>query len=173
MEFQFHHVIPHEITVRTYRHIAADLNGIVGLELGWHVVLFGGLLNPAVRCIVCCAIANAYLGQLSHRQAHMLPEKRDPIVNVFQRLGLMLEPDTHRRHHKTYDQGFPILVGWCDALVTFLFQKVVGPQWIWLALFLAMTFGGIVVVAALYLPLFATVWEGKPWAFSFAALFAV
>jgi len=99
--------------VRTYRHIAADLNGIIGLQYGWHLFLFKGLLDPAYRCITCCAVLNAYLGQLAHRQAHMLPEKRDPVVDIVQRLGLMVSPDTHRRHHKTYDQGFPILSGTC------------------------------------------------------------
>jgi hypothetical protein len=108
---QFHHIIPHEITVREFRHIAADLNGIIGLEYGVNLILFNGLTDPAYRCVACCAVLNAYLGQLAHRQAHMRPEKRDAVVAVLQDLGLMVTPDTHRRHHKTYDQGFPILSG--------------------------------------------------------------
>lgn len=163
LEFQFHHIIPHEITVRSYIHIAADLNGIIGLQYGWHLFLFKGLGDPAFRCLACCAVLNAYLGQLAHRQAHMLPEKRDPVVDVLQRLGLMVAPDTHRRHHKTYDQGFPILSGWCDAPITFLFQHIVSSQWIWLSAFLLLTFGGIAGVARLYLPVFAWAMEGKGW----------
>ncbi|TFJ81437.1 hypothetical protein NSK_007398 [Nannochloropsis salina CCMP1776] len=155
LEFQFHHIIPHEITVREFRHIAADLNGIIGLEYGVNLILFNGLTDPAYRCVACCAVLNAYLGQLAHRQAHMRPEKRDAVVAVLQDLGLMVTPDTHRRHHKTYDQGFPILSGWSDAPVTFLYQYVVPSQWVWLAMFVLLTFGGIAGLIRLYLPLAA------------------
>jgi hypothetical protein len=53
--------------------------------------------------------------------------------------------------------------GWCDAPITFLFQNVVSSQWVWLAAFLLLTFGGIAGVAKIYLPVFAWVMEGKGW----------
>lgn len=72
-----------------------------------------------------------------------------------QKCGVLVGPDMHRRHHQTYDEGFPILSGLTDKPVTFLFRlKFPGQQWLWLTLFLAMVFGGLAGMSALVLPLY-------------------
>ncbi len=155
LEFQWHHLLPHEITTRTYQHIAADLNGIVGIEFGVHLAAFNGLEDPRLRCLVCAGVAMAYLGQWAHRQAHFPTAQRHPVAAFMQRCGLLVPPEMHRRHHQTFDEGFPILSGLSDVPITALFRlKLPGQQWVWLSLFLAMVFGGLAAVSALVLPLY-------------------
>lgn len=155
LEFQWHHIMPHDITTRSYRHIAADLNGIVGLEFAVHWALYKGLADPRLRCLVCAGVAQAYLGQWAHRQAHFPTALRHPVAGWMQRWGLLVTPEMHRRHHQTYDEGFPILSGISDRLVTPIFRlKLPGQQWAWLVLFVAMIFGGLSAMSAIVLPLY-------------------
>jgi hypothetical protein len=151
LEFQMHHFIPHEITVRRYRDIAGDLNTIVGVIFLIQTYIYGGLKDGRVMCVLAAGGAMAYVGQLAHRQAHMLPSKVSPYVRPFQEMGLLVNPALHRAHHRTYTQGFAILGGWSEPLVTFLFNKVVPSQFIWLALFLVMTIVGMTGMVEAYL----------------------
>lgn len=152
LEFQMHHFIPHEITVRKYADICGDLNVIVSILFAIHMLLYDGLKDGRVMCVVAAGGANAYFGQWAHRQAHMLPNARHPVAVKLQEWGVMVSPDLHRAHHRTYDRGFAILAGWSECIMTPLFSLI--SQWIWLALFAAMTVGGIACCVELYLPLY-------------------
>lgn len=46
---QWHHIIPHEITDRRYKDIAADLNVLVTILLVLHMVLYKGMTEAAPR----------------------------------------------------------------------------------------------------------------------------
>ena len=50
-------------------------------------------------------------------------------------------------HHHT---GFPVLSGLSDPLVNVVYARVPN-QWLWLALFAGMTFGGIQALTLVYL----------------------
>ena len=39
--------------------------------------------------------------------------------------GLLLHPDLHRVHHERYDCNFPILTGWTNRYVQFLYEASV------------------------------------------------
>lgn len=204
---QWHHFVPHEITVRSYSQIAADINLVVLLHfLAAHLTFLpcGGLGNPYVRALVCCGVANAYLLQFAHRQAHFRASQRHPVAAVLQRWGLLVSEGMHRAHHRTFDTGasrfclgfrigsvwvwfgtiwdyvsekskttiqylnqltacppphhtgFPVLSGLSDPLINAL-HALVPNQWLWLALFFFMTFGGIQVLTLLYLAAYRAV----------------
>jgi hypothetical protein len=105
---QWHHFVPHEITVRSYSQIAADINLVVLLHfLAAHLTFLprGGLADPHVRTVVCCGVANAYLLQFAHRQAHFRAGQRHPVAAVLQKWGLLVSEQMHRAHHRTFDTG--------------------------------------------------------------------
>jgi hypothetical protein len=127
----------------------------VGIEFGVHLLAFNGLADARLRCLVCSGVAMAYLGQWAHRQAHFVASQRHPVAAFLQKWGLLVSEEMHRAHHRTFDEGFPILSGLSDAPVTALFRLgLPGQQYFWLVLFLAMIFGGLAAVSALVLPLY-------------------
>lgn len=203
---QWHHFVPHEITVRSYSQIAADINLVVLLHfLAAHLTFLprGGLADAHVRTVVCCGVANAYLLQFAHRQAHFRAGQRHPVAAVLQKWGLLVSEEMHRAHHRTFDTGaswawrafflllggwdwgsvyprrvrtrskdlieltnhmsppyphtgFPVLSGLSDPLVNALHSRVPN-QWLWLALFAGMTFGGIQILTLVYLAAYRAV----------------
>lgn len=73
------------------------------------------------------------LMQMAHRWSHMTKQQRGPLVNRLQKLGVILTPAEHLKHHKNpYDCQFAIMSG----LVNPLFNRVVKvfpptrPEWI-------------------------------------------
>ena len=138
--------------------MCGDLNLIVGLEYAVVALAFGGLHDPYVRTFACCAVANAYLGQWAHRQAHMTKTARHPLAAQLQRLGFLVSPEMHRAHHRTYDTGFPILSGWCDPLMNYLTKHVTSNRWVWLVAFLFMTLAGLaLLLSGVCLPAYQTI----------------
>ena len=95
------HQVPHEIFVRSYAQIAADLNLIVGLHFAINMMVYGGLGDPKIRAAICTAMANAYLLEWAHRQAHMISSVRHPVAKVLQSFHLLFTPEMHRAHHRT------------------------------------------------------------------------
>jgi hypothetical protein len=100
--------VPHEICVRSYPQIAADINFVVMLHfLAAHLTFLpcGGLGNLHVRTLVCCGVANAYLLEWAHRQAHFLPSQRHAVAARLQKWGLLVSEEMHRAHHRNFDTG--------------------------------------------------------------------
>lgn len=59
----------------------------------------------------------------------------------------------HRAHHRTYDTGFPILTGLSDPLINLMLRHC-SNQYVWLAVFLVLTLGGITLCIETYVPLY-------------------
>jgi hypothetical protein len=156
-EFLAHHILPVEIAQRRFRDICGDLNVIVGVIFVINLVVFDLLKDGRVMCVVAAGGAMAYLGQFAHRQAHMPPGKVNKFVGWLQEVGVLVSPTLHRAHHRTYDRGFAILGGWSEGVVTRLYREVVPSGWVWLALFVAMTVGGLPAVVKVYLPVYDAV----------------
>jgi len=154
LEFQYHHVIPTEITLRSYPQIASDLNLIVGLHFLVTALVFhryGGLANPFIHTTVACGMLNAYLLEWAHRQAHFSKKRRHPLAQYLQDCGLLVSEQLHRRHHQTFDIGFPVLSGLSEPVINFVRAWVCANEWVWLVGFLGMTLGGLPMVIAGYL----------------------
>ncbi len=88
--------------------MAADISAIVMIHfVAAHLAFLpcGGLGHPYVRTVVCCGVANAYLLQWAHRQAHFPTAQRHPAAARLQRWGLLVSAEMHRNHHRTFDTG--------------------------------------------------------------------
>lgn len=118
LEFQWHHFVPHEICVRSYAQIAADISLVVLIHFAAAHATFhpcGGLGNPYVRTLAACGVANAYLLQFAHRQAHFPKAQRHPVAAALQRWGLLVSEEMHRQHHRTFDTGTRVCIAMNDA----------------------------------------------------------
>jgi hypothetical protein len=74
------------------------------------------------------------LMQMAHRWSHMTKEQRGPLVDKLQKLGVILTPAEHLKHHRNpYDCQFAIMSG----LFNPIFNRIVAvfpptrPEWIW------------------------------------------
>ena len=59
-----------------------------------------------------------------HERNHS-PHTLPVVVRWAQDAGLLLHPDLHRVHHERYDCNFPILTGWTNRYVQFLYEASV------------------------------------------------
>jgi hypothetical protein len=140
--------IPTDIVSKPYVEVCGDLNLVVLLHLLWHSYMFGGIsCNPA-NAVGAAKIAMAYLGQYSHRMAHAPAARRNAVVNWLQSVGVLLPPETHRIHHATYDDAFPILNGVSAPLIKVML-KLLPDRRIWLVLFFVLSFTDIWAVSKL------------------------
>ncbi|EKU21687.1 kua-ubiquitin conjugating enzyme hybrid localization domain-containing protein [Nannochloropsis gaditana CCMP526] len=162
LEFQYHHVIPSEITLRSYPQIAADLNLIVALQFIVCTIVFyahGGLFNPYIHATMACGLVNAYLLEWAHRQAHFPRGKRHAFAQYLQDRGFLVSEALHRRHHQTFDVGFPVLSGLSEPVINFVRAKVCANQWVWLAAFILMTLAGLPCIISVNMRLWE--WGGE------------
>eukprot|EP00386_Alphamonas_edax_P012640 GDKI01039365.1.p1 GENE.GDKI01039365.1~~GDKI01039365.1.p1 ORF type:complete len:285 (+),score=72.77 GDKI01039365.1:89-943(+) len=146
LEFQWHHVLPYDITAKPYLEVCGDLNLVLFLHIVVHAIINGGLHNHAGNAVLAAKILAGYFGQWAHRMAHTPPTKRPSWVLWGQKYGILVSPEMHRDHHTTYNDGFPILSGFSAPLVAYM-CKIVPDRHVWLAGFLLLSFTDIYVVS--------------------------
>jgi hypothetical protein len=71
--------------------------------------------------------------------AHEMDSRRPNWVRLGQSAGVLLAPETHAMHHRTYDDGFPILNGITLPLIRFM-RAILPDNRIWLGLFALLSF---------------------------------
>lgn len=146
-EFQWHHRLPYDIVTKPFVEVCADLNVIVVAAVALHVVQFG-VCNRAANCVSALRIAFGYLGQYAHRQAHTPSARRPVLVSMAQKVGLLLSPANHRRHHTTYAGDFAVLNGWTAAILGAL-ERIVPNRWFWLGTLATLMLTEALVIHAL------------------------
>ncbi len=160
LEFQAHHVLPKDIVRKPFFDVLGDLNPIV---IG-HLVVLGAITqfqNPLVNFLLGAKLTFAWWGQFSHRCAHEAPEKRAPWVRAFQRLGLLLRPDSHNLHHTHYDRSFTITSGASNLILDRVY-RVMPHRHAWAVIFIALTVADCIAFAwlldAAFAPTTTAVW---------------
>jgi len=140
LEFQWHHSIPRDIVSKDFMEVVGDLNWVCFLHLALHLYQFGWeMKSTPANALLAAKLMTAYLGQWSHRMAHEMDSRRPAWVRAGQSVGLLLAPETHSMHHRTYDDGFPILNGITLPLIRFL-RAIMPDNRIWLGLFVLLSF---------------------------------
>ena len=139
LEFQWHHVIPQDIVLRPFLSVCGDLNTIVAVHL-FAIGLMSNFSDPLTNTIGASKLFMAYLGQWSHRQAHM----RGGSLGGSS-LGT-LPKHVHAEHHVNYTSGFTILNGLTDGIVSHLFKRFPPDTYriSWLTAFVVLTLFDVV-----------------------------
>ncbi len=125
-----------------------DLNLVALLHLVWIIGYNGGLGNHYMNCMAAAKLMWGYAGQWSHRMAHTPECERPAWVKSAQGLGVFVKPSLHNAHHRTYDDGFPILNGITTPLITWMNVNIPN-RYVWLALFAVMSFGDVIFMTYL------------------------
>lgn len=153
LEFQMHHAIPQDIVIKGFAQACSDLNPIACYGIGWTLYHSGG--DPYTMALASTVLLCAYAGQYAHQAAHKLPKQRPTWVTWLQRLGVMVPPEVHHRHHQTHDVDFAILNGWSNPvlrqMLKWLPQRPYGGTWI--TLFVLCTAFDAFVLTGLLRPL--------------------
>jgi len=138
LEFQWHHHIPMDLTVKSYLETCGDLNVVVGILFGYFLII--GMcfkMNPTYLCLIGWKLVMAYFGQLCHCMSHMPLPYVPTWIRTLQRWGVMLSAKEHQAHHKSYDSNFCIGSGIANPLVAYL-RTVTTNKWIWVGIFVFM-----------------------------------
>jgi hypothetical protein len=131
--FQSHHRSPSDIyTMSLYNHLYT-MHLPLTIVFGF-VVLCGTSTHYAV--FLCLALM-LHLMQMSHRWAHLPRPQISGGLKALQRVGILLDPTAHRRHHRgKYDINFCIMNGWLNPALNFFIPRVGRTSHAWIGLFL-------------------------------------
>lgn len=142
LEFQMHHHFPTDLVQRDFLDVVGDLN-LVGLVLSGFTVAVFDINDPLIRYMGALKLMMAYYGQFSHRSAHTPSSANNKYITALRNMGLMIPLDKHRSHHRPpHDKDF-CLVGVCNPLVNFLYQKVTRNRFFWMVGFFAYGLMGV------------------------------
>jgi ubiquitin-conjugating enzyme E2 variant len=115
-EFQCHHLRPDGIVEKPVAEILYPaVRWALPLELLMSGLHLGGVLSPGLG-LVLLTLAACWVGaQLFHRWAH---RPAGPWVAGLQRLGLLVRPLEHAKHHRApFDRRFAVVSGWSDFVL--------------------------------------------------------
>jgi palmitoyl-[glycerolipid] 3-(E)-desaturase len=139
LEFQWHHHIPIDITMKSIWEVCGDLNATIIYTL---IVLlspwFFNLRNTTAFALMACKVLMAYFGQYCHRMSHTPSTQRPFLVQKLQDWGIMISAAEHGVHHKTYDGNFCIGSGIFNPLLTWVIDLNFINQWGYILIFLSM-----------------------------------
>lgn len=137
LEFQWHHHIPLDLASKDFLQTCGDLNTVASI---FGVLFFAFLNNSSiVCCLACFKFLFAYFGQFCHCMAHTPASRRPEWVDFLQSWGVMVSPQEHGVHHKTYDDNFCIGSGVCNPLITWCTRNLPQNKFFWLTIFLVCT----------------------------------
>lgn len=128
-KFQIHHSLPwpRAVTKRSSSQKQLDALGTLGSTaalLAW----MAGLMEPWLCRVVALSWIITAQAQRTHFWCHERnhsPHTLPVVVRWAQDAGLLLHPDLHRVHHERYECNFPILTGWTNRYVQFLYEASV------------------------------------------------
>jgi hypothetical protein len=151
LEFQMHHAIPRDNVIKPYIQMLGDLNTIVVICCS--LVIFLGHTDPLAMGLLSSIILFSYVGQYAHRASHMSKKMRPQWVQTLQRWHILLPPGDHAKHHKTYDDNFPILNGWTAPFFSWAVKKTTN-RWFWLVMLFSGAFLEVPVFKFVFAQLF-------------------
>ena len=146
LEFQWHHHIPLDLTVKSYLEVCGDLNLVVSILFSIYLAL--GIyykMNPTFCCLVGWKLLMAYFGQLCHCMSHMPSPYKPKWVNTLQNWGVMISTHEHNQHHKNYDDSFCIGSGVCNPAIKAM-RQVSTNKWLWLSMFIVLLLADVPLV---------------------------
>lgn len=135
LEFQFHHLIPHDIAQKPFVEVCGDLNVPALIPCALLSLI---PYAPFLRYIYSLKLFYAYYGQYSHRMAHTPAGKRPDWVKQLQKYGFLITSPDHWLHHSTFTENFTINTGICNQILNTWTQRIQN-SWFWLILFLSMS----------------------------------
>jgi len=137
LEFQWHHLIPTDISQKPFLEVCGDLNlpAVASLSVYCYFAPF----DPLLHYLAALKIFNAYYGQFSHRMAHTMANKRPEWVKWMQKNGLLLTAADHWLHHTTYNDNFAINSGITNQIINSMSVKI-RSRWFWVSLWGVMSF---------------------------------
>lgn len=146
LEFQWHHAIPPDITMKPFVAVCADLNVMVLVNVAINVGLLG-YTTGAPAMLTGLKLFGAYFGQLCHRSAHTPKHKRPAAFQALMDAGIMCPQHKHLNHHKApHDKNF-CLVGYCDVLINAMLRVCGTNDWLWFAIWITWTTTDVFVVS--------------------------
>ena len=98
------------------------------------------LLGVPIYCLTVALVSNnniqlalllmnlsAVWSQIFHAFAHM-PFKQIPlIIQILQKINIIIPPHVHRSHHSSYDGNFSIVNGWSNPFLNLLYLYILRP----------------------------------------------
>ena len=121
-DFKNHHPRPDALGRRSlWRQIGstvllAALPAVVALDVAWW---FAGLPGWAMAA-GCSFIVGGALSQYFHGTLHRADNPW--FVTVLRKVGLLMTPSAHRRHHDTLQRDFSTNCGWSNPLLNIVFD---------------------------------------------------
>ncbi len=114
--FRAHHSDPAEITQHGFLELLGN-NALATLPLGLALLVSGGpgmsLSGQALHVVVSALAIALFATNAFHCWAHMAVPP--PGVAWLQRVGLVLSPEMHARHHRaSHDQSYCVTAGWLN-----------------------------------------------------------
>mmetsp|Transcript_38916 Transcript_38916/g.95177 ORF Transcript_38916/g.95177 Transcript_38916/m.95177 type:complete len:133 (+) Transcript_38916:1-399(+) len=121
-----------------------DLNGLLASKTAVVLALYG--FDRVAWTLFGAGALLAYTNQFSHRQTHST--KHSALTKWLQANHVLLPPAVHRVHHQVFNDSFAVLNGHSNAVVTRM-RGAVENQWVWLAVFAALSFFDVAVFRAM------------------------
>jgi len=117
--FRDHHVHPQRIT--RYRFIEQDTTNFFLMLPPLAVAFWMGEPRPGSigALFSCCLLLGLATGSFGTNLFHKWAHAPNPpvLVSWFQRIGLILGPEHHQRHHSDHSRGFCVTSGWMNPVL--------------------------------------------------------
>jgi hypothetical protein len=128
-EFQKHHQYPSVILHKTFSEVSISIASITWFLHALLLLFYmTGVMNSSLFFFSTLTTCIGTLSQLAHQSAHA--KESHVIIKWFQTRGILISPESHRIHHRTYNRNFAIVNGWSHSLVNWLIQPFIYYRWI-------------------------------------------
>jgi len=148
LEFQWHHLIPHDIVDKPLMCVLGDMNRALPLNFASMLVsgYYYGFDDPVFHFCFGLKLLMAYTGQISHRLTHCTTSERPWYAQPFQ--FLLLDKMEHQKHHKDHSKNFAILCGFVNPFLNMMVNTIgLDMVWPYVVLLGALTFFDCHIIA--------------------------
>ncbi|MDK9695246.1 MAG: fatty acid desaturase family protein [Siculibacillus sp.] len=123
--FKYHHPRPNALGRRNLRELCADT--LFFAALPWSLTLNVVVAVSPPPAWVIAAGVSTVIGALFIQYFHATLHRREPpaFVAAMRRLGLLMTPEAHQRHHDVQDNSFAIIAGWTNPPLDRIFRALV------------------------------------------------
>ena len=121
-EFQKHHQYPSIIVNKTFSEVSISIASITWVLHALLLLFYmTRIMNSSFFFFGTLTTCIGTFSQLVHQYAHAT--ESHVIIKWFQTWGLLLSPESHRIHHRTYNQNFAIVNGWSNSLLNWFYER--------------------------------------------------
>jgi len=160
LEFQWHHLIPHDIVDKPVMCVLGDLNRAIPLRATAMMIsgFFYGANDPIYHFSMFCMLIMSYIGQLSHRLTHCTTSEKPSFAQPFERI--LLKKVEHQKHHKDHGMNFAILSGMVNPLLNSM-VNIIGLKTVWpyLSMLGLLTFFDCHLIAHHFVPAITSIFK--------------